>query len=45
MLKESSHRLEVGDMQQRSEGLLQARDWDVPAEEAASPTLSSAAAL
>lgn len=33
-----------GDMQQRSEGLLQAGDWEVPAEDAACPTLNSAAA-
>lgn len=32
-------------MQQRSEGLLQAGDWEVPAEDAACPTLNSAAAL
>lgn len=32
-------------MQQRSEGLLQAGDQEVPAEDAACPTLNSAAAL
>lgn len=30
---ESSHNLAGVDMQQRSQGLLQARDWEVPAKE------------